>query len=946
MATLPYVPTWVLSPDPTGDLLYILRPSVANHRVSELLTINTTETFDATSIPLNTISPRLPYTDGDSNTVILPAIDRQGDILVYTGECAHGSGGAALWQFTPTKDSRNGNGTWQEVHLSTAAHGGSQMLDGPNNLASAFAFSSTTNSSAGLFVFGGMCPVANTSTISNWTHNASYSNDMLIIDPPPSSSTPEPPYQLSVSTSRGPPIAEAGFTVTPLAATFSESSDNKTQSVNQNYVLVGGHTEQAFINMSQVALLSLPEQSWSFLSVAAPSDLPPTDLAARAATSIDSRSGHTATLTPDGTKIIIFGGWVGDVTSLASPQLVILELGQGYGGSGGWQWAVPIATGTGLPPGTGIYGHGAAMMAGDVMIVMGGYEIQNANTPRRRSASPSPNTKNYLFNTTSSSFITTYTHSTALDATNTTGSNSQPTETNERIGLGLGLTLGILALIAIVVLYFWYSRRLKRRRDARDDELRNLAAGAHRFHLSDHNYNGQVPQPEMTQTVRPSEGDEASYTARVWASNSSNPSTIRSVDRVGPDAARTGLLYEVPSPTRGLRRSLHSRGTYQPAPRFDDPRRAPVSTIHPIDEREEYDVENVAEDGAAGSDAIHRRDFQLLNNVPILDPFRDPAGSRTPSPQSPQEREAELRGWVNDWNEADAVMNSGGRLSPEKTDRTSSTLSDGSARSMQSYSSFQRSAGGLSRDVSQRSAGIFSSAPLRSTNNTTPQDDLLGHSSSLRRHRHNRSRSMNPYSESQQKSHDIDSAATMDKSFGQLQHEGDALLGEHGNSGEVSPTKIGRRAKGWVGSMRRVLTGTDRSLSTSPDNHMSYPSALTRPNVEGMDVPRRATSASGMFWQKRQGAKDWDTDHGRPSDDSAVARPNEGDEDWDVESAVERRVVQVMFTVPKEKLRVVNKGTDGDGESMMSSKWEDAVDEEGLPIAEKGIETAKGKEQA
>lgn len=38
--------------------------------------------------------------------------------------------------------------------------------------------------------------------------------------------------------------------------------------------------------------------------------------------------------------------------------------------------------------------------------------------------------------------------------------------------------------------------------------------------------------------------------------------------------------------------------------------------------------------------------------------------------------------------------------------------------------------------------------------------------------------------------------------------------------------------------------------------------------------------------------------------------------DWDVEAAVERRVVQVMFTVPKSKLRVVN--ADIDGSSIMS----------------------------
>jgi hypothetical protein len=46
--------------------------------------------------------------------------------------------------------------------------------------------------------------------------------------------------------------------------------------------------------------------------------------------------------------------------------------------------------------------------------------------------------------------------------------------------------------------------------------------------------------------------------------------------------------------------------------------------------------------------------------------------------------------------------------------------------------------------------------------------------------------------------------------------------------------------------------------------------------------------------------------------------------DWDVEAAVERRVVQVMFTVPKSKLRVVN--ADVDGNSILSVGGQDADD--------------------
>lgn len=74
-----------------------------------------------------------------------------------------------------------------------------------------------------------------------------------------------------------------------------------------------------------------------------------------------------------------------------------------------------------------------------------------------------------------------------------------------------------------------------------------------------------------------------------------------------------------------------------------------------------------------------------------------------------------------------------------------------------------------------------------------------------------------------------------------------------------------------------------------------------------------------MLWQKRQGAKDWDVEGGDQREESRNEH-DANDEEWDVESAVERRVVQVMFTVPKEKLRVVNKGPDGDGESILSAE--------------------------
>jgi hypothetical protein len=42
------------------------------------------------------------------------------------------------------------------------------------------------------------------------------------------------------------------------------------------------------------------------------------------------------------------------------------------------------------------------------------------------------------------------------------------------------------------------------------------------------------------------------------------------------------------------------------------------------------------------------------------------------------------------------------------------------------------------------------------------------------------------------------------------------------------------------------------------------------------------------------------------------------DDEWDIERAVQNRVVQVMFTVPKERLRVVNHNVEDDGSDIGS----------------------------
>lgn len=930
MARLPYNPTRILSSrvgDHNSNYFYIFQSSATSSFDSQLSVLNVSEPFDAGNLPSTTLFDPLPFAADGKGYPFTPAVEPQGDILVWSGKCQDGARGSRLWRFNGSTEKENAMRGWKTLNTGIDQQVGNGSSQGANFLASGLSFSSTLNTSPQMYVFGGMCPDINSSARDTWTQLGDYSNTMVTIRPSQQPSTND--FIIGTSAGRGPPIAEAGFTMTPLEPTYSLSpGDNSTRQQNQNYILLGGHTAQAFVNMSQAAIFSLPEESWSFLSVDSPSVAPKVDLAARAPPTVEPRSGHTAVITPDGDRMVVFGGWVGDVNTPAQPQLAILHLGDGYGGNGPWQWSVPPQTGFGLGEGTGLFGHGAVMLPGSVMLIMGGYVIPKGGKVRLRRNNPGPNEHNYLFNTTSDSWISSYTPPTVHPRLSNP-SNSPPPRGRphaDKAGLAAGLTFGVLASIILILLYWWYLRRLKRRNApnlATEDHLAGLGRGE-----------TKGPRSEMN--------DVMSRGGYPWAHQSPEaPGERIGLRESDGDAERTGLLFEIPSPTRGLRRSLHSRGSYQPAPRFDEGRRAHgPGTIHRIDERDEYD-----EDGA-NADSFEKmtpsRKTDIFQSAPVLDYHRD-AGERLKTsspPSSTRAREMEVRNWVSDWAAADALMHhQAGRMSPDKTDRTSSSLSEQSTRSTASAHSYQPS---VSRSISQRSAGFFSAKALASaTEVTRAVSPLESHSDQPPPSRgspdHRRSRSLTLVS-SPQRTQTSDAVAN--PSFPQLQAESEALLGSYHDPSHMSPTRGQRRPRGWMGSVRRAFTGADRSTSTSPQHGVSTASSPTRYHHTDEGIPRRAASASAMLWQKRQGAKDWDVEAERvPSRDGArdAVPPNGEAEEWDVESAVERRVVQVMFTVPREKLRVVNGAPDGDGESIRSAAVQDLNDP---------AESGKGKEKA
>ena len=465
-----------------------------------------------------------------------------------------------------------------------------------------------------MFVFGGMCPT-DSSTADTWQSAADYSNSMLTLSPQGSD------FDISATANRGPPIPQAGISVTPLPPTYSTDSSGKPLTQQQDFVLLGGHTQSAFINTSQLALFSLPQQSWSFVEVKQPSSAKTDLLARRSTQEVTPRSGHTAVLSESGNSIILFGGWVGDVNTPAQPQLAVLELGAGYGGSGDWKWHVPHQSGPGLSRGSGIYGHGAILLPGDIMMVYGGYEIAAPSSRRMKRDAQSGNSRVLFYNTTSDSWLDSYTPPTGLyhGSANQSGPLSSK---SQKVGLGTGLGIGAVLLVSLLAFYFWYSKRLQRARETRERALLTYS--------SDGSSVAQMDQPFLGGGID-GRGGDGSAMRRSWPTGGEASSSYPH-----PPAMQhtTGMWVNVPSPTRGLRKGTAGKNyQYQAAPRFDDKRHSmTMGNIHPIAEHENEDGADALSthsdrDGLSDAEAKLREVERMLTEDPFKDPEPNPLGS-------------------------------------------------------------------------------------------------------------------------------------------------------------------------------------------------------------------------------------------------------------------------------------------------------------------------------
>ncbi|USP76723.1 hypothetical protein yc1106_03997 [Curvularia clavata] len=998
-AQMPYNPTRVLQ---SNDTLFVFRPSSKSATQFQLSTIHLSAPFSTSNLPYNTLYSTLPFLDDTTLRPFTPLIDHGGNLTVYTGDCSRGAGGAQLWTYAPDTSNGSGRGSWRQENVSVADGSPADTM-GANYLSGGMTFSSIVPGnveSTGAYLFGGMCP--NTSdTTSTWQSAANYSNSIVTLEPS-FTNTQSLDYELDTSSSRGPPVPEAGFTITGLSPTYSDRKDG-TQIQQQNFLLIGGHTSAAFINMSQIALFSLPEQGWTFIPVHQPDS-----------TEVEPRSGHTAVLSADGQSIIVIGGWVGDIDTPAEPQHIVLNLADGYGGNGDWEWTIPSTTGAGLPTGSGLYGHGAAMLPGGVLMITGGYSIPPSGSRRRDSSTFNPQT--YFLNTTSNTWIADYTP--PMNAT-ASGENGFLSTTGQKAGLGVGIGIGLLAVGGLIALCMCYRKRSQKRRQIREKQLEDLSFTTHRYNIEDY-----APVSDR-QGIRPDTSDYLDQNGSYYFPSGAQGGQGWKATS-GGDVERTGLLVEIPSPTRGLRRSLGGRPVYAVGPP-----RGP-SGIHPIDELEEEPDQEEAHNhspisGPSGMAELQRKVSAAVrehSRIPELSVDTQRLGNwqeDTPLATSASHT-LEAPGHIRGHSLGRLQFNSAGRISPEKSssERTNSNLSD---MSVMSWTSSNDGTLGYVLARPGKPSNVVGAS--LSPTNASPTHEKPKRRGELGRHSPDEPRTNSFNSEQSNGQPDMDSFRTAHSSFAHLQAEGEALLGgnpERARPGtgssksdtghdtdrsraatatgtpatsvvldmaSASPSAPRVRRMSWLGSVRRVLTrsasGAERTRSmVTPTYHEPYTDdpispveprqADTRKSFPAASAPPKRAASDASFWRNRRGKKDWlddeedptwrrapGDDWGAPEDIAMAERERQRQEwrergnllvnidtddrlptplspilpdqlgvslndgrpitpaseaDWDVEAAVERRVVQVMFTVPKSKLRVVN--ADIDGSSVLS----------------------------
>lgn len=783
----------------------------------------------------------------------------------------------------------------------------------------------TTSTESKAFMFGGQCPTFSSREDEGmWSvSRAMYSGSMLAVEFPisrtfafspgkqrgasPTMHGSNNPEGLSAILSENNgrdsygewPIPEAGFSLTSIP----------TGDTSMNVVIIGGHTEKAFVDMRQVAVYQVPEGRWKFADVELPKAAPPklSSSSTRVATDprpttetettredpstavravqrrqeegeevvvevdkdtrrIDPRSGHTAVATKDGKRVIVYGGWVGDVNTPAEPRLIVLEL-IGDVGKENWRWEIPYTRSGELGPPTdgeeeGLSGHAAVMLEGDVMMITSGYRI----SPFTNASEVSD--KSFFYNVTSASWVRTYKPAHIL-AAEIKGLHDCD-RTRRTTGIVLGVVLSTAALAAVVIGYFWYFRK---GRGGRDAEKAIYSRPLERERWGSFGFYGKPSASEerlgtfgfYNHSAKPSASQERMVGGGPYGSSAK--SMAMSQERVGivetrshsyrvlgDDGSRSGTPDGIQRP------SLRSISLTTAVPR--PPPKAVLKTnpvrVSTIFEAEEYDRRSSC--GATiGSDDLadlYNRSLAFAEKMAAQETIYEQSRSRSGTPS-------------DEWSDT-----SNRHVLPRPPPRA--TLSSESLMSLPM--------------APLRIPCAYSFSPVRAAPPTPKIRTLLTPARFFpipaKPAANRRVVSLNHGAPSPPMANPSPKQPRRWASISALRNALPDIL-------PTSPISL------WENGLSRGGQNTNRSSGSESDT-LSIPIAL--------DTTLLGTEGGARF--------------------------SVGDEDWDLEAAIEKRVVQVMFTAPKGALRVVNldeRGVVGQEEVESSGVegLEEGVEEEG-----------------
>ncbi|KAJ0115408.1 hypothetical protein J7T55_012687 [Diaporthe amygdali] len=970
---LPYIPTNILVPGSTAGVAYGRETGNANSTAYifspndsgsvDLLAVDISSALAASSVANNaeTLTHGLPFLIASTNsTAFTPTLTSDGSIIAYAGDCSSDSS-SSLWVYNTTTSHQ---ASW--VEHSVTINGGAT---GPFFLGGGFSFSETISPSLSqplIYAYGGQCP--NETLGNTWTSAAQYSNSMVRLSASTGSSSGLT-YTANPLSLKSQPIAEAGFSLTPLPPATSNISGTVTQSINS--VVLGGHTQTAFVNMSTAAVWSLPEESWSFIAISGPSASSSSDLSELAkhdeeVTEVQPRSGHTAVLNEAGTALVVLGGWVGNTSQAAQPQLAVLQMSGSEFGE--WTWSVPDDQP--LSSGEGIYGHGAALLPGNVMMVSGGYAITSGSSGsglgKRDSIGVAGGQLQMFFNLTSLTWSDSYTNPTSVS----TGSQSgtAPSSSPYKLGLGLGLGFGIpVLLLVLAICFFCWRRRQRLRHQTRDEHIRNLTTGT-AFITSDEMLEHENVYPWGPRSAARwytgghdpylrDQGSSPGYeNLRAPRHDSDDPMAVESPGNYRRDIRRR----PVPRVARGLYQPTGISGT--------DDVMSP-GAIHPIFEDEE---DEIAMAGAMAPDKDEENDEDPFT-TPVPSPTKagpslaSPivfvasqamvgSGPTSPTESTPRARpqHPEVQDWVSDIDASDALITA--RLQPHNTTfRNSGKISPTRRPSVRVSEDDTTGGARTDSNLSESNRSTFSFVFNRSDSLRAGAGMLA-----ISKSRNDQERAGTSHSD---KSNSSNSNTTQDsfmtaKSITALQSEGPGLLlgrprpiSDIEDLGHLSdddplapgsPSKSKPPRRSWFGSLKRVFSaGAGSGSSNGSSSRTESPTHGQSSDYDGLGLGSLGLGGVGLLQKRKQGRLAWDEAGASASGAGQGAGEGWEEEDWDIERAVEKRLVQVMFSVPKDRLRVVN-ADNADLVSLEESVVFVDPEKDGLPIADTN---APGKEK-